>query len=351
MGRVPLLALLTALALGVGWGEERPSEIRIGSGAGATPGRPYASGLMGWVGEHGLLEAEFKADGIPVTWQLIKGAGPGVNEAFANRSVDVALYGDFPALIGRAGGIRTRILLGAGRGNNSYLVVPPDSTARSFVDLKGQRIAIHKGRPYELSFAAVLEQQGLRPTDFKIFNLAPADQAAALAAHSVDALYGAEPYVLEANGTGRIIWSTRDQDPHWRFTAEIFATAEFVAAYPSVTQRIVDVFVRAAHYISQEEHREEWLRFQANASGVPYELVAKEWAGTPLRARNSPLIDGFLQEHYRRSAAFARAKGLVRTDVPDVEGWFAPAFVADAVQRLGLGDAWAAQAADGTVAR
>jgi sulfonate transport system substrate-binding protein len=68
------------------------------------------------------LEEVFKPQGVEVQWQFFKGAGPAVNEALANRQLDFVYLGDLAAIIGKANGLPTRLLLGS-RGSESYLAV------------------------------------------------------------------------------------------------------------------------------------------------------------------------------------------------------------------------------------
>ena len=339
-----LVLLLSATLLAAA---DLPSEIRFGSGGLASPDRPYGTGLLGWVGERKLLEQEFANDPVKITWHVIKGAGPGVNEAFGNGSVDIALYGDFSAIIGRAGGIRTTILLNAGRGSASYLSVPPDSTVTRVEDLKGKRIGLHRGRPFELAFAELIHQHGLRYADFRIFNLSPQDGLNALATHNIEALFGTDGPLAETNGTGKILWSTAEADPHWSFTAEIFGATDFVERYPAAVQRIVTVLVKAAAEASDEAHRAAYLDFYARA-GSSTAAVQRDWRGIALKERTNPLLDPFLREHYRRAAAFAKAQNLIRREVPDLDGWFADRFVTQAIKDLRLETQWVPVVADGS---
>ncbi|MFW1786618.1 ABC transporter substrate-binding protein, partial [Acinetobacter nosocomialis] len=76
-----------------------------------------------------------------------------------------------------------------GIGNNVYLVVPPDSPVKSIEDLKGKKIALHRGRPWEINFGQLIQSKGLTLKDFQIVNLNPQAGAAALSAKSVDAFF------------------------------------------------------------------------------------------------------------------------------------------------------------------
>ena len=89
-----------------------PAVVRIGvatQGYGDPPvfgGSPAATAQL----QHRVEDA-LKPDGIKVEWLFFKGAGPAVNEALANRQIDFAYQGDLPAVLGRANGLKTKLLI------------------------------------------------------------------------------------------------------------------------------------------------------------------------------------------------------------------------------------------------
>jgi len=196
--KIIIAALLAVLSLSPAAAEEKPSVIRIGVAGVGTGSRPVA----GWsyssvVAAHGSLEAEFAKDGIPVKWTYFSGAGPAVNEAIANRQLDFAFEGDLPALVARAGGLPTRVILAHTRWEPIYIGVPADSSAKSLEDLKGKRIAVFKGTNLQLAFYRVLESKGLKDTDFKLVNMSFNDASAAILSKDIDgAVTGAEIFPL-----------------------------------------------------------------------------------------------------------------------------------------------------------
>jgi len=92
-------------------------------------GKPLAAGQIGFIQAKNLFDEEFRKDGITVEWNFIKATGPGINEALSNNSIDIGSLGDLPAIAGKAGGLKTRLIAASGRGN-TYVVVPADSTIR-----------------------------------------------------------------------------------------------------------------------------------------------------------------------------------------------------------------------------
>ena len=62
---------------------------------------------------------------------VLQGAGPAVNEALSNKQIDFAYQGDLPQVVGRANGLKTKLLVASGVRNNLYLVAPAASPLSS----------------------------------------------------------------------------------------------------------------------------------------------------------------------------------------------------------------------------
>jgi sulfonate transport system substrate-binding protein len=265
-------------------------------------------------------------------------AGPGINEAWASGSIDFAYYGDFPAIVGLAGGLKFKLIEPGVRGTDSYLIVPANSAAKSIDDLRGTRLAIHKGRLWNLAFARLLLANHLQETDFQLFDLNPVDGDAALAAHNIDALYGSDGYLLEERGVGKIIWSTRHQPFDWKSTAELWVTDSFARQYPDLTEKVAKAYVLVAYYISIPEHRDEILHASVTA-GQPYDAVLKQYEGTPLKDHWVAAFDPFIVAHYRNSIAYALKAKLIRRDL-SVEEFIDERFNQAALRELKLEHYW-----------
>ncbi len=143
----------------------------------------------------GLLEQEFKADGIQIRWSFLRGAGPAVNELYANGLVDFSALGDLPSVIGRAGGLKTKVLAGTFVRGNFYFSVPADSNIKSITDLRGKKIAVLKGTATQLGAVKVLESFGLKEKDVRLINMDTNTAKAALITKDVDATVGGYDYL------------------------------------------------------------------------------------------------------------------------------------------------------------
>src|SRR4051794_10930313 len=143
-----------------------PSEIRISIPQVGVGNRTVCGGCaVATAHLRGLLEEEFKPDGIKITWNFLRGAGPAVNELYANSLTDFSTLGDLPSIVGFASGLQYRALLSAGVRSNCYVVVPSDSNIQSVADLRGKRVAVFKGTATHLMAVKILETFGLGERD------------------------------------------------------------------------------------------------------------------------------------------------------------------------------------------
>ena len=323
-----------------------PRVVRISTGNTFLNGKRAFTGLQAVIVEHDLF-AELERRNVKVEWVPIAGAqtGPLINEGFANGTIDVAGYGDLPSIIANAEGVKTKLIVPTGRGSETYLLVPNDSTARSLGDLKGKRIAIHRGRPWELPLSRLIDSLGLSYADFEILNLNTDAGAAALAAKKVDALYTINAHLLVQKGAGKIIWSTEQAPPDWKMRAELWASAAFVEKYPDLTQIIANAYLKAAHYASLEENREAMLAILSR-NGTPKDVLEKEYGtGATWKDRWSPLFDERLFVHYRHAIEYSAHKKIIRNPV-DFETMYDPRFVTAGLRKLGLEGHWRPKVAE-----
>ena len=298
------------------------------------------TGAPGRVAREGWLERELKKRGIALEWLPVAGdTGPVINEAFASGRIQFASYGDLPSLILNAAGVRTQMVLPIGRGQDVYLLVPPNSAARSIKDLKGKRISLHRSRPWEMSFYKLAADNGLSRTDFRIINMEPRAGVGALAAGRVDGWFANNGLTYQARGAGKVIWSSaNDYDKKMR--AELWASTPFSAAHPDITQLVVTAFVRAQYYNSQDTNREEVID-EGTRNGTPEAVVRQTYsqAGFPWKYYWTPLYDTVVWNQYRESADFAFSRKIIGHRVP-AEELLQPRFAKAALADLKLENYW-----------
>jgi sulfonate transport system substrate-binding protein len=324
--------------------EKLPEKLRISTVSYFRDGKTVFIGPSAIVSEQGWLAAELKKLNIELEWVPAphQSVGQTINESFANKSIDFAGYGDLPSIILNASGVETRVVIPSGYGSDTFLVVPANSPAKTIEDLKGKKIAVHRGRPWELPFSRLLETKNLTYKDFKIFNINPSAGAAAIAAGGVDALYTLnDAYLLEDKKVGRIIWSTKQAPADWKMRAELWGSKEFIDKYPQLTQLVATAYVKAAYWSAQDENRDELIRINAR-SGTPESVVRREYAELtlPWKERWSPLFTATQRAHYEHAVSYALEKKLIRRNV-SVDNLIETRFTEQALRDLKLEDFWA----------
>lgn len=324
-----------------------PATLRIATFAYVKNGKVElgSNGYYGHVIQEKWLERELAKKGVKLEWVPVTGdTGPVINEAFTAKRIDFATYGDLPSIILNAAGIRTQVIVPNGRGEDVYLVVPFNSTAKSIEDLKGKRISVHRSRPWELTMLKYFESKGLSAKDFRIVNMDTQAGAAAVASGRVDGFFinaggSASPFLLEEKKVGRIIWSSRGS-PLLKMRAELWGTRDFVQQYPELTQIVATAFVRAQHWASLEENRNT-LILDGTRNGTPESVVRRRYddPALPWKDRWSPLFDELAWAQYRHDIALARQKKLISRDIK-AEELLEPRFATAALSELGLGSYW-----------
>ncbi|PXW25495.1 ABC transporter substrate-binding protein [Paraburkholderia caballeronis] len=319
---------------------DKPEVIRIGvaqQGTGDPPtfgGSPAAT-----VQIQQTLEKEFAADGIKVEWLFFKGAGPAVNEAIADKSLDFAFQGDLPAVLARANGLKTHILLESGVRAGVKIAVPPDSDVHSIKDLKGRRVSIFRGTNLQLVADNALAANSLDERDLRVINLDVASSLAALASKGIDAsINDYHLYRLRDQGLARIVYESQNDGPQFTRQSHLLVLDDFEKAHPDIVQRVVNVFVKGSQWSSDEANRDALFKLWAK-SGVGYASWQAEFANQTLKDRNSPLIDPFIVARYKAVAQDALKLKLIRQPV-DVDSWFDPRYLNNALRDQKLERYW-----------
>jgi sulfonate transport system substrate-binding protein len=346
------LLLVTAIAAALGTAlpsfadEGKPTEIRIGVPAAGVGGKPNSGGsfIAGTAAQRGILEKEFAKDGIKVSWTFFPGAGPALNEALANKKVDIgAGNGDLPVTIAWATGLKTKVVLTSGRFSPVYFVVPASSNAKSLADLKGKTLATFKGTAGQLSLGRVLRKNGLTEKDFRVISQ---DTYSSQTALSTGDIAGSivNPWSLVSRGVARVLIQERN-DPLLSTPGTFWVTDEFERKYPAIVQRVVTALVKEAYWASQEANRETQYKLWSR-SGNAYIDYKKDWDGFELKTRINPLLDPYYFGAFNRAIGQAKEYKLIRKDVT-LEDKVQRKYLDNALKELGLENYWPQYDANG----
>lgn len=279
--------------------------IRIGF-PGGTVSRP-ASGLgWGYVQAKNLFEEEFRKDGWTIDYNYIKSAGPGVNEALANNSIDFGFHGDLPVLSARSGGLKIKALA-AVRGGTSHLLVPANSSIKTIKDLKGKRVGVSVGTWTHALLIKVLKDNGLSMKDIKVINTSGTAFETSLTTGDLDAGFGS--LSLIRRGAAKEIWSTVGKHVRYQNTNTLVVREEFLKKHPDIVKRLVKVFVKGFYLASLNKN--ETLKFNTRTGSALADNI-EENAGQSIKYLTSPKIDGQVTKQYKDSLVLFKENGLIR---------------------------------------
>lgn len=329
---------------------EAPAVIRIGFPQAGTGGRPVPRGSFPASADLlGEINQEFRADGIKVEWKYFAGAGPALNESYANGLLDFAFgHGDLPLIVGRATGLKHKIVLSSGRFGPTYFVVPSGSGAKSIADLKGRKIATFKGTASQLQLARWFARNGFEEKDFRVISLNTDDTKAALATGDIDGTV-ISPFDLEARGIARRIAETPADDPDITTPGSVWVAEAFEQRYPQIVQRVVTRLVKVAEWGTKEENRDKQFQLWARSGDTPFADYKAQWKDTKdLRARVNPLLDEYYHAALQRAVKEARDFKLIRRDVT-LDGWIEPKYLNAALKDLRLENYWPQYDAKGSL--
>jgi NitT/TauT family transport system substrate-binding protein len=193
---------------------------------------------------------------------------------------------------------------------------------RRLQDLRGKKIALHRGTYLEYLLSVVAERDHLKLDEFQLIEMSGYDAIKAFAAGTIDAVLVWEPFVSDAKAAGGVqIFSAADFPG---LTYSVFTLRrDFIEQHPREVEALAQVWKRTERYI--REHPEESCAIVARLANEPLPYV-----GGLLRTdRTLDLADnsrafsyaaGFESLHgsWRRMNDFMLNRGLVtrRVDSP-----------------------------------
>jgi sulfonate transport system substrate-binding protein len=343
----PLALLALAWTLTVPGAAAAQTVIRIAVPDVSAGPKPAGGGIVDVIYVQKLLDKAFANRGVEVRWTHFKGAGPAINEAFANGQVDLAFLGDLAGVIGRANGLDTRLIAALARDVNGFLAVAPGSGVSDLRALKGRQVGVFRGTALQLSFDSVLQSEGLSERDFRVVNLDPNAAAAALAARRVDAVWGsAGVFVLRDKGLAEVPVSTRERKGVGTLKAGLVASGAFLRAHPDLARTVVKTVLEASQWLSDKRNLDAYIALEQQQANLPPTVWRNELALADPAVVFSPLLDRYFVEAFKRDVRTAKEQGLIRRTF-DVDQWIDRSYLDAALRELNLTGRWQAYQAYG----
>ena len=137
-------------------------------------------------------------------------------------------------------------------------------------DLKGKRLALHRGTYLEYLLSVVAEREGLNLADVTLLDLSSEVTTAEFIAGKVDAIFVWEPYATQARGAGgHNLFSTADL-PGLTYSVLTFRR-EYLQAHPKEVAALMEIWHRGERYV--HEHPEESCAIVSQVTDNPLSEV------------------------------------------------------------------------------
>ncbi|MBW1250122.1 ABC transporter substrate-binding protein [Pseudomonas tolaasii] len=299
-------------------------EIRIAVPDLSAGSQHSGGGITDVLREQQIFEKAFADQGIKVQWNYFKGAGPVINEAFANGQVDLAYLGDLAAIIGRSNGLDTRLLSATARDIKQYLGVVPGSGIKTLQDLKGKRVAVFRGTATQLSLDSALASQGLSEKDLKIINLDFNAAGAALAARQIDATWGgANLAALQAKGLAELPLTTKDLGGAGSVQAVLVGSGKFVDEHPEVITQLLKAQQQAVQWLTDDNNKQAYIDLVSGRASYPPVILGNDLKNEKLSEIFPSTLDPVFLGKLQDAVDLASKEKLIRKSF-QVSDWVAP---------------------------
>lgn len=271
-------------------------------------------GPEGWAQQKGLWSQELQSLGITEVQFVPFDGGPALNEALSSNQLDLGLYGDTPALVGRSAGLPTKLINQTRVGQDAWLLTKQDEL-ESVADLKGRKVGVAKGTYLHRYLMGLLEQNGLTQS-VTIVQMKPADARVALERGDIAAYpfaMGVGPTLLE-KGFRSIDQASQHEGLVGTGVSVITETA--LAKYPELPrkwntirqQALADIKTNADKFHQFAAEAGGGLTLSAAKASYPLDLYPTE----PFNQRGLQLLSSTKQ--------FLLEQKLLKSDF-DIQDW------------------------------
>lgn len=262
----------------------------------------------------GNLDAFFPQAGVADTpYKVAKSefaSGNLIAEAINAGALDIGGMSEIPPIfVAGSPGNQVRIVaVLQGDVNNQVVLVPKDSRAQAFADLKGKRIGYVKATTSHYILLRLLDEAGLVWSDIKPVALSPQDGLAAFSSGAIDAwvIYGV--VVQQARAAGARVLRTALGILSGNY---LVAAAKSALDDPLKRQALGDYlgrYAKVAQWANADDAR--WAQARSVATNVPAALYLREFKERSAPTRLLRISDAAIASQQGVADAFATA-GLI----------------------------------------
>lgn len=272
-----MLLLFTATACG-GSGkseaEEELTPVYIGTPATGDHGARMLEAAR-VAAEKQYFEEELAAVGCYPEYVGFDGAGPAVNEAMISGDLDVAIYGDLPALVLASKFDGVTFIAMDNSAVQQGIVVQKDAGITSVEDLRGKRVIAETGTTCQKFLISLLESAGLTQADVEEISATTANAQVEFAAGEADAVVlpcMAAYRLIDEKGAGTML-AVAGSDERLDSQYVVSARNDFLEEHPEAAAAIVRALIRAQAFAAENPEEIYELFADSNYSADVYRSV------------------------------------------------------------------------------
>ncbi len=283
---------------------------------------------LGIAEEEGFIEEELEKVGYTAEMIGFEQAGPAINEAFVANELDMAIYGDMPALTLKSTGTDTTVFAIKNDEMQMSLLVQNDSDIQSAADLAGHTVIVSVGTIYQEYFKSLLEEEGIDEDEVEQINTFT-DAASVMATNDADAYVtsSSTAYYLEDQGIGKVVQTTAERPDQ---TAQFFCVGktDYLEENPEAAKAVVKASIRGMEYML--DNQEESYEILAKRAGYDNPSVyEKTYAYDESYSSMYPTIEEDNVERLKEVMDFMLAEDLITEEV-DVDAFVDPSYAEEA---------------------
>ncbi|GII63807.1 hypothetical protein Skr01_38920 [Sphaerisporangium krabiense] len=275
------------------------------------------TGVFGYLQDKGKLLPLLTGAGVRKIEVYSFPNGPDLNQALVAGELDVASYGDTPALVARGAGQPTRLIAQSTVGIDAGVVTKKQGGPTSLAGLAGRKVATQKGSYIHRYLLGALGDLGVRPAE--IVHIYNTDVEAALERGDVDAaaVPAANLELLRSKGYPVIDVASEDHPAYLGTSATVVPEA-FLKDHAGLVPAW-----QAAQAEGTRQAKADWqgyLAFAEKVGGFPAEVTRKTTLASQLPEQPFTPQGLTLLENTKK---FLVQQAFVKKDFA-IDDWIAP---------------------------
>lgn len=281
---------------------------------------------------NGFLEEELNAVGYTYEVYGFQGQGPEINTALMSNSIDVGVYGDFPALTSKASGADTTVIAIA---NPIFTYgVLASNDIQTPKDLEGKNVVVQQGTTLYYFWEQYAAKNGIDTSKVQVINSNVVDAVSLIQTGDADAFVSAYSSLkyYEATGIGHLVGSDDISSDGYSATV-VNISNTFLKENPDVAVAINKALIRASE--DAQKNPDAAYAILGNTygdAGAPFAKAAYGFDET--LSYFTPEITDEVRDYFAKTAQWMTANHILAAEV-DLDTYLDNSYYEKAVSELG----------------